>query len=234
MARQSEWYVVELMTDTTDARLEYKDKGGEAREVVPVVLVGTVDAQGIPRMLSGVGNSPVDLSGYLTIADAASKYVPLSSMTGYLTTDSAATTYATISGLNDAVVKALGTIEYSITGDISVAGSSIAMSIGDSGINATLAYSAAGAASLTFNSASGTISPVDIRRNTIWGGSAVETYTLDNGSLDTTGVVADSTIYTNSQDCSAYFIRVQGTIYFLTIWASAGGARSFMGIHKMI
>ena len=48
------------------------------------------------------------------------------------------------------------------------------------------------------------------------------------------GVQADSTIYTNSQDSSAYFIRVGGEIYFLTIWASSAGARAFMGVHKMV
>ena len=87
---------------------------------------------------------------------------------------------------------------------------------------------------MSFCSSSGTLSPVDIRRNSIWGGSGVETYTLDNGSVSTSCVTADSTVYTNSQDSSAYFIRVAGQVYFLTVWASNAGARAFMGVHKMI
>lgn len=113
-------------------------------------------------------------------------------------------------------------------------GGSITLVLPDSGVQATLAYSAAGAASMTFSAVSGTVTPVDIRRNTIWGGSAVETFTLDSGTLTTAGTVADSTIYTASNDSSAYFIRANGNVYFLTVWASGNGARAFMGYHKMI
>ena len=87
---------------------------------------------------------------------------------------------------------------------------------------------------MTFYSTSGTLSPVDIRRNSVWGGSAVETFTLDNGSVSTSGVVADDTVLTVSNDSSAYFIRVGGTVYFLTVWGSNNGARAFMGVHKII
>lgn len=232
------------MTDSTDARLLYKDLGGAARDVVPVVLVGSVDENGVPHMLSGAGSSSPDLSAYLTSAaasqtyltqsDAANTYLSASALSGYVTATTAASTYVSKTDLDSAVKAALSSIEYSVTGDISTAGSSISIAFGSSNLIATFAYSAAGAASLTFYSTSGTLAPVDIRRNTIWGGSAVETFTLDNGSVGTDGVVADSTVYTASQDSSAYFIRVAGDIYFLTVWASNNGGRAFMGVHKMI
>lgn len=232
------------MTETTDARITYKDLGGAARDVVPVVLVGSVDENGVPQMLSLSGSSTPDLSGYLTTTDAAStyltqtdaakNYLSASALNGYLTSTVAASTYVSKTDIDSAVKTALNSVEYSVTGDVSSAGKSISIAFGSSGLNATFAYSAAGAASLTFTSTSGTLTPVDIRRNTIWGGSAVETFTLDGGSIDATGVVADSTVYTASNDSSAYFIRVAGDIYFLTIWASGNGARAFMGVHKMI
>lgn len=132
------------------------------------------------------------------------------------------------------VNNAFQAVEYSVQGDISTAGSSIQIAFGTSGLYAKEAYAASGAASMSFCSTSGTLSPVDIRRNSIWGGSGVETYTLDNGSVGTDCVVADSTVYTQSNDSSAYFIRVGGTVYFLTVWASNNGSRAFMGVHKMI
>ena len=232
------------MTGSTDARMVYKDFGGSIRDVVPVVLVGSVDENGVPQMLSLTGSSTPDLSGYLTTTDAAStyltqadaskSYIPATALNGYLTTTVAASTYVSKTDIDSAVKTALSSIEYSVTGDVSTAGSSISIAFGSSNLIATFAYSAAGAASLTFYSTSGTLAPVDIRRNTIWGGSAVETFTLDNGSVGTAGVVADSTVYTASQDSSAYFIRVAGDIYFLTVWASNNGGRAFMGVHKMI
>lgn len=232
------------MTGSTDARMVYKDSGGSIRDVVPVVLVGSVDENGVPQMLSLTGSSTPDLSGYLTTTDAAStyltqadaskSYIPATALNGYLTTTVAASTYVSKTDIDSAVKTALSSIEYSVTGDVSTAGSSISIAFGSSNLIATFAYSAAGAASLTFYSTSGTLAPVDIRRNTIWGGSAVETFTLDNGSVGTAGVVADSTVYTASQDSSAYFIRVAGDIYFLTVWASNNGGRAFMGVHKMI
>lgn len=146
----------------------------------------------------------------------------------------AATDNSTAVATTAFVNNAFQSIEYSSQGDISTAGSSIQVAFGTSGLYAKFAYTATGAASMSFCSSSGTLSPVDIRRNSIWGGSGVETYTLDNGSVDTSCVTADSTVYTASQDSSAYFIRVGGTIYFLTVWASNNGARAFMGVHRMI
>lgn len=125
-------------------------------------------------------------------------------------------------------------IEGSVTGDISTTGSSIQLILPGSSIQIVFAYTGSGTANITFSATSGSISPVDIRRNSIWGGSGVETFTLDGGTLTTTGTVVDDTIYTASNDSSAYFIRTNGTVYFLTVWASGNGARAFMGYHKMI
>lgn len=132
------------------------------------------------------------------------------------------------------VINSFQSIEYSVQGDISTAGSSIQIAFGNSGLYVVFAYTGSGSASMTFYSSSGSLSPVDIRRNSIWGGSGVETFTLDGGTVTTSGAVADSTVYTASNDCSAYFIRVGGQVYFLTVWASGNGARAFMGVHKMI
>lgn len=214
----------------TDARMEYKNAGGLMATVQPVVLVGSVDADGIPQ-IAGVGGGSVDLAPYLTKSDAQGLYVPLSSLSSYATTEQLATVQ---SGIPSAVASALSGIEGSVTGDVSAAGGSITLALPDSGVQATLAYAGSGSASMTFSAVSGTVVPVDIRRNTIWGGSAVETFTLDGGTLTTAGTVADSTIYTASNDSSAYFIRANGNVYFLTVWASGNGARAFMGYHKMI
>lgn len=145
------------------------------------------------------------------------------------TTDNS-TNVATTAFVNNA----FQSVEYSVQGDISTSGSYIEIPFGTSGLYAKFAYTGSGSASMSFYTKTGTLSPVDIRRNSIWGGSGVETYTLDNGSIGTAGVVADSTVYTASQDSSAYFIRVGGQVYFLTVWASNNGARAFMGVHKMI
>lgn len=128
----------------------------------------------------------------------------------------------------------LSQVDMQVTGSISTAGSNLTMVLPDSNIKAVLAYTGSGSASMTFYSLSGSVSPVDIRRNSIWGGSAVETFTLDGGTVTTTGTVADDTIYTASQDSSAYFIRVNGNVYFMTVWASGNGARAFIGLHRMI
>lgn len=232
------------MTDSTDARLSYKDASGEYRNVTPVVLVGSVDADGVPRMGAIAASAGTDLSAYLTAvaasqtyvtkADADSTYLTASNLSGYMQTTAAESTFVSKSDLTAAVTEALSSIEYSVSGDISVAGSSFSIPFTGSALIATFAYTAAGSASLTFYSTSGTLSPIDIRRNTIWGGSAVETFTLDNGSVGTDGVVADGTVYTASNDSTAYFIRVGGQVYFLTVWASNNGSRAFMGVHKMI
>ncbi len=128
----------------------------------------------------------------------------------------------------------LSQVDMQVTGSISTVGSSLTMTFPNSNIKAVLAYTGTGSASMTFYSLSGSVSPVDIRRNSIWGGSAVETFTLDGGAITTTGTVADDTIYTASNDSSAYFIRVNGNVYFMTVWASGNGARAFIGLHRMI
>ena len=236
--------MTDTSADSTDARLAYKDASGEYRNVTPVVIVGSVDAEGIPRMGAAPSGSGSDLSEYLTAvaasqtyltkSDAAATYLTASNLSGYMQTTTATSTFVSKSDLVAAVMEALSSIEYSVSGDISTAGSAISISFKGSDLIATFAYTAVGAGSLTFYSTSGTLAPVDIRRNTIWGGSAVETFTLDNGSVGTDGVVADSTVYTASNDSTAYFIRVGGQVFFLTVWASSNGARAFMGVHKMV
>lgn len=128
----------------------------------------------------------------------------------------------------------LSQVDMQVTGDVSTAGSNLTMVLPDSNIKAVLAYTGSGSASMTFYALSDSVSPVDIRRNTIWGASAVETFTLDGGTITTDGTVADDTIYTASNDSSAYFIRVNGNVYFMTVWASGNGARAFIGLHRMI
>lgn len=168
------------------------------------------------------GKITTDGSGNMAVSGSLTATTPA-------TTDNS-TNVATTAFVNNA----FQAVEYSVQGDISTSGSSIQIPFGTSGLYAKFAYTGSGSASMSFYATSGTLSPVDIRRNSIWGGSGVETYTLDNGSVGTAGVVADSTVYTQSQDSSAYFIRVGGQVYFLTVWASNNGARAFMGVHKMI
>ena len=216
--------------------MSYKTKGGMVMRVLPVVPVCSVNNAGVPQICDMSGGAS-DLSAYLTTAVAAATYAHLKSpaFTGTPTAPTpAATDNSTAVATTAFVNNAFQSVEYSSQGDVSTAGSSIQVAFGTSGLYAKLAYAAAGAASMSFCSSSGTLSPVDIRRNSIWGGSGVETYTLDNGSVDTSCVTADSTVYTSSQDSSAYFIRVGGAVYFLTVWASNNGARAFMGVHKMI
>ena len=180
------------------------------------------------------------LSSYAKSSDLNSAVQTLMPKTGGTFTGSVAapTPATTDNSTNIAttayVNNAFQSVEYSVQGDISTSGSSIQIPFGASGLYAKFAYTGSGSASMTFYSTTGTLSPVDIRRNSIWGGSGVETFTLDNGSVSTSGVVADSTVYTQSQDSSAYFIRIGGQVYFLTVWASNNGSRAFMGVHKMI
>lgn len=197
------------------------------------------------------------LSGYLTSSDAAATYATQVQLNAEATTrannDALAmpktggafegTVTAPTPDITDSSAKIattayvtgfLSSVDMQVTGDISTAGSSLVMDIPSANVRAVLAYTGSGSASMTFYSISGTVSPVDIRRNSIWGASAVETFTLDGGTLTATGTVADSTIYTASQDSSAYFIRANGNVYFLTVWASGNGARAFIGLHRMI
>lgn len=188
--------------------------------------------------------SKSDAANYATVSalnaqatNSTATYAPLKSpaLTGTPTAPTPATTDNSTNVATTAFVNnAFQSVEYSVQGDISTSGSSIQIPFGTSGLYAKFAYTGSGSASMTFYSTTGTLSPVDIRRNSIWGGSGVETFTLDNGSVGTDGVVADGTVYTASQDISAYFIRVGGQVYFLTVWASNNGARAFMGVHKMI
>ena len=132
--------------------------------------------------------------------------------------------------VNDLLSSMMGVVN----GDISAAGSTLSLTIDEIGVKITLAYTSTTSCSVTYYAISGTISPVDIRRCTIWGGSGVETYTVDGGTLTTTGTVVDDTVYTVSNDTSAHFIRVNGTIYIVTVWISGNGARASLIYKKVI
>lgn len=116
--------------------------------------------------------------------------------------------------------------EGSITGDISTVGSSIDIEIPEIGVKLVAAYSTSNSCTLTYYPLNGTISPIDIRRCTIYGGAGVETYTLDGGSLSSEGIVVDSTVYTQSNDSSIHYLRVNNIIYTMTVWISGGGTRA--------
>lgn len=57
------------------------------------------------------------------------------------------------------------------------------------------------------------------------GGSATETYTIDDSTVTTTGTNIDSTIYGSSQDVSMVFVCVNGIVWKVTYWTSASNKR---------
>mgnify|MGYP006945830321 FL=1 len=132
--------------------------------------------------------------------------------------------------VNDLLSSMMGVVN----GDISTSGSTLTLTLSDIGIKITLAYTSTTSCSVTYYAISGSISPVDIRRCTMYGGGSTETYTLDGGTLTTSGTVVDDTVYTVSNDTSAHFIRVNGTIYIITIWISGNGARASLIYKKVI
>lgn len=121
-----------------------------------------------------------------------------------------------------------------INGDISVVGNTLTMSIDEIGVKLIVTSTSTTSCSLSYYPISDNIELIDIRRCTIWGGSGVETYTLDGGTLTSSGIVVDDTVYTNSNDTSAHFIRVNNIIYIITVWISGGGARTSLIYKKVI
>lgn len=111
-----------------------------------------------------------------------------------------------------------------VNGDISTVGNSLTLTLDEINVKIVMTSTSTTSCQIQYSSISGTVSPVDIRRCTIYAGSGVETYTLDGGSLTTTSTMIDDTIYTNSNDTSAHFIRVNNIIYIITVWISGGGA----------
>lgn len=121
-----------------------------------------------------------------------------------------------------------------VNGDISTTGNSISITIPNENVLVSFVGTGTNTAKIIYQATTGTISPVDIRRVTVWGGSGVETYTLDGGTLTTTPTVADDTIYTQSNDTSIHFIRINGNIYIVTVWASGGGKRASLMYRQLI
>lgn len=123
-----------------------------------------------------------------------------------------------------------------LNGDISRVGNTLTLSLTEINVKITMKSTSTTSCSLTYYPIDGnTINPIDIRRCTIYGsGSATETYTTDNGSLTASGIVVDSTVYTQSNDTSVYFIRVKGIIYIVTVWISANGARTSLIYRKVV
>ena len=121
-----------------------------------------------------------------------------------------------------------------VNGDISIVGNTLTMDITEIGVRLIVKSTSTTSCSLTYYPISSDIPMIDIRRCTIWGGSGVETYTLDGGSLTSSGIVVDDTVYTVSNDTSAHFIRVNNIIYIITVWISGGGARTSLIYKKVI
>lgn len=121
-----------------------------------------------------------------------------------------------------------------VNGDISVVGTTLTLDITAIGVSVVVKSTSTSACNLTYYPISSDIPLIDIRRCTIWGGSGVETYTLDGGSLTSTGIVVDDTVYTVSNDTSAHFIRVNNIIYIVTVWISGGGSRASLIYKKVV
>lgn len=120
-----------------------------------------------------------------------------------------------------------------VTGDISASGSTLTVNLTDIGVKLVLSNSS-NTISAAYYAIQGTISTIDIRRNTIYGGSGIESYTLDGGSLSTSGVTVDSTLYAQSNEVSEHYVRVNNIVYKLTIWLSGSGARSSVSYKRMV
>ena len=170
-----------------------------------------------------VGLSNTTVSGYLV--------VPTPTTTDN-STNAATTEYVQNQGY--ATLAYLKSIRGIQNADISATGATMTLTIPNENIIITLKNTSSTSASISYAATTGTITPVDIRRVTIWGGSAVETYTLDGGTLTTTPTVVDDTIYTLSNDTSAHFIRVNGNSYVITVWISGNGARSSLIYEKFV
>lgn len=163
-------------------------------------------------------------------------------VTGYLIAPTMATTDNSTNAATTAYVQNQGyaTLSYlkSIRGiqnaDISASGATMTLTIPNENIIITLKNTSSTSASISYAATTGTITPVDIRRVTMYGGGSNETYTMDGGTLTTTPTVVDDTVYTVSNDTSAHFIRVNGNSYVITVWISGGGARSSLIYEKFV
>ena len=120
----------------------------------------------------------------------------------------------------------LASQSFVVNGDISTVGKSLSITIPNTTIVGTLTSTAAGGyAKFTYASSGDTLTNVDIRRDTMYGGGTGEAYSLDGGALTSTPLSIDDTIYMISNDSSIHFIRYNGHLYTITLFLSGYGAR---------
>lgn len=110
--------------------------------------------------------------------------------------------------------------------DLSTSGSSATLNIPDIGVKFVYSYTGSGSYNVIVSPiGTSALSGVDLRRSTIWGGSATETYTIDGGTLPVAGTNIDSTVYNQSQDVSVVLVCVNGHTWEVVYWCSGGGTR---------
>lgn len=159
-----------------------------------------------------------------TITASASAFVPdtsaSDSTTAALNTESAAARFVSNSTRG------------SVTGDISASGSSLTATLGTSGLQFVMSYSAAGTGSLSAVSTSGSLTPVDIYETAAWGTTSFKGYVLDSGTITTAPTVIDSTFYLTSNAWGTYHVGVGGHLYVVDIFGSGAGKRTVMAWRK--
>lgn len=116
-----------------------------------------------------------------------------------------------------------------VTGDLSVSGNVLTLPITDIGIKFVFKSSGGGVYNCVVSTiGTASISSVDLRRSTIWNGGSVETYTINNGTITSSGTNIDSTIYGDSQDVSTVLICVDSSVWKVTYWSSNKASRARM------
>lgn len=238
------------LNDQSVSTKKYVDsKFASVSQISSVIASQNITASLSSGVLSITGP---DLSTYITTSTANSTFLSLTGgeLTGNLVGTTASfsgsvfaktqdvgtndTSLATCSFVNSEITSVLSNLESVVNGDISTVGNSISLTIPDQNIILVLTSTSSTSAQITYAAVTGTVSPVDIRRVTVWGSAGVESFTLDGGTLTTTPTMADDTIYTQSNDSSAHFVRVNGQIFIITIWISGNGSRASMMYRKLI
>lgn len=112
-----------------------------------------------------------------------------------------------------------------LTGDLSTSGATQTLVIPNIGISFVFSYTGTSSYNCIVKGTTNNVNNVDLRRVTVWGGSATETYTIDDSTVTTTGTNIDSTVYGSSQDVSMVFVCVNGIVWKVTYWTSASNKR---------
>lgn len=112
-----------------------------------------------------------------------------------------------------------------VTGDLSASGASQVLSIPNIGVKFTFTKTGTGIYNCVVSSISASLSNVDLRRYTIWNGGSVETYTINDGTLTSSGTNIDSAVYGDSQDVSTVYVCVNSIVWKVTYWSSASASR---------